>query len=32
LDSSDFDGNGKADWLWRDTSGNVAIWLNTALR
>jgi len=23
----DFDGNGKADVLWRDTAGNVAVWL-----
>src|SRR5260370_37781168 len=23
---SDFNGDGKADWLWRDTSGNVAMW------
>jgi hypothetical protein len=22
----DFNGDGKADWLWRDTSGNVAMW------
>jgi hypothetical protein len=22
----DFDGDGKHDWLWRDTAGNVAIW------
>ncbi len=22
----DFNGDGKADLLWRDTSGNVAIW------
>jgi len=23
----DFDGNGSEDILWRDTSGNVSIWL-----
>ena len=25
--TGDFNGDGKADVLWRDTSGNVAIWL-----
>ena len=25
--TGDFDGDGKGDILWRDTSGNTAIWL-----
>jgi hypothetical protein len=25
--SGDFDGDGKADILWRDGSGNMAIWM-----
>ena len=28
----DFNGDGKHDWLWRDTSGNVAIWLLNGLQ
>ncbi len=27
----DFNGDGKADLLWRDTSGNIAIWLMNGL-
>jgi len=27
VDTGDFDGNGKADLLWRDSAGNVAMWL-----
>ncbi len=27
MGTGDFDGDGKSDILWRDTSGNVAIWL-----
>src|SRR5271169_1547511 len=26
VEIGDFDGDGKSDWLWHDTSGNVAIW------
>jgi hypothetical protein len=25
-ETGDFDGNGKSDILWRDTSGDIAIW------
>ena len=26
VETGDFNGDGKSDILWRDTSGNVAIW------
>jgi hypothetical protein len=26
VETGDFDGDGKSDILWHDTSGNVAIW------
>ena len=26
VETGDFDGDGKSDILWRDSSGNVAIW------
>jgi hypothetical protein len=32
METGDFDGDGKSDVLWRDTSGNVALWfMNGAL-
>jgi FG-GAP repeat protein len=26
VETGDFDGDGKSDILWRDTSGNIALW------
>jgi hypothetical protein len=30
VETGDFDGDGMTDILWRDTSGNVAIWFMSA--
>ena len=31
-DTGDFNGDGKSDILWRDTSGNTAIWFMNGLQ
>jgi hypothetical protein len=31
-ETGDFDGNGTSDILWRDTSGNLAIWFINGLQ